>query len=177
MPTPFATPIHVTRPYLPPLEDYCAGLREIWDNAWLTNNGPVLRRYTAALEQAMGTSNLCLFANGTLALQIALQGMRVTGEVITTPFTFVATTHALFWNNLQPVFVDIEPDFYTLDPARVEAAITPRTKAILAVHVFGYPCQLEALADIARRHQLQLIYDAAHCVWRGGSGPIDWVLR
>jgi dTDP-4-amino-4,6-dideoxygalactose transaminase len=110
----------------------------------------------------MGTSNVCLFSNGTLALQIALQGMHVTGEVITTPFTFVATTHALHWNNLEPVFVDVEPDFYTLDPARVEEAITPRTTAILAVHVFGYPCQLEALADIARRHGLLLLYDAAH---------------
>ena len=108
------------------------------------------------------TENIRLFNNGTLALQIALQGMGIGGEVITTPFTFVATTHALFWNKARPVFVDIEPDYYTLDPAKVEAAITPWTTAILAVHVFGYPCKLHALADIARRHNLRVIYDAAH---------------
>jgi dTDP-4-amino-4,6-dideoxygalactose transaminase len=162
MVTPFDKPIPVTRPYLPPLEQFCAELETIWENAWLTNNGPVLKRFAEALEQNMGTPNLSLFANGTLALQIALQALQISGEVITTPFTFVATTHALSWNRLQPVFVDIEPDSYTLDPARVEAAITPRTQAILAVHVFGYPCQLDALADIASRYQLPLIYDAAH---------------
>jgi dTDP-4-amino-4,6-dideoxygalactose transaminase len=108
------------------------------------------------------TDNICLFNNGTLALQIALQGLQVSGEVITTPFTFVATTHALFWNKIRPVFVDIEPEHYTLDPARVEKAITPWTSAILAVHVYGYPCRLKELADIARRHRLLLLYDAAH---------------
>lgn len=106
--------------------------------------------------------NVCLFNNGTLALQLGLQGMGITGEVITTPFTFVATTHALYWNKIRPVFVDIEPDHYTLDPEKVEAAITPWTSAILAVHVFGYPCRVKELADIARRHNLKLIYDAAH---------------
>jgi dTDP-4-amino-4,6-dideoxygalactose transaminase len=111
---------------------------------------------------AFESNNICLFNNGTLALQIALQGMEVTGEVITTPFTFVATTHALFWNKIRPVFVDIEPDHYTLDPEKVEAAITPWTTAILAVHVYGHPCRHVALADIARRHNLKLIYDAAH---------------
>jgi dTDP-4-amino-4,6-dideoxygalactose transaminase len=108
------------------------------------------------------SDNVCLFNNGTLALQIALQGMDISGEVITTPFTFVATTHALFWNKIRPVFVDIEPDYYTLDPEKVEAAITPWTTAILAVHVYGHPCKLNKLADIARRHNLKLIYDAAH---------------
>ncbi len=108
------------------------------------------------------TDNVCLFNNGTLALQIALQGMGISGEVITTPYTFVATTHALFWNKIRPVFVDIEPDYYTLDPEKVEAAITPWTTAILAVHVYGYPCNLAALSKIARRHDLKLIYDAAH---------------
>jgi dTDP-4-amino-4,6-dideoxygalactose transaminase len=159
---PFEQPIYVTRPFLPPLADYCAGLREIWDNAWLTNNGPVLQRYTRRLEGFFGTPNVCLFNNGTLALQIALQGLKIEGEVITTPFTFVATAHALFWNRITPVFVDIEPDTYTLDPAAVEAAITPRTTAILAVHVFGFPCRHAALAAIAERHGLKLIYDAAH---------------
>jgi len=160
--TPFDEPIYVTRPYLPPIEEFAAGLREIWDNKWLTNNGPVLRRFTGQLSRYFGTDNVCLFNNGTLALQLGLQGMGISGEVITTPFTFVATTHALYWNKLRPVFVDIEPDYYTLDPEKAEAAITPWTSAILAVHVFGYPCKVKELADIARRHNLALIYDAAH---------------
>ena len=159
---PFEKPIFVTRPFLPPLAEFCKGLEEIWQNAWLTNNGPVLQRYTRELCHFFESENVCLFNNGTLALQIGLQGMGIGGEVITTPFTFVATTHALFWNKIRPVFVDIEPDYYTLDPEKVEAAITPWTTAILAVHVFGHPCKLHALADVARRHNLRLIYDAAH---------------
>lgn len=159
---PFKNPIYVTRPFLPPIEEYCAGLQEIWDNQWLTNNGPVLKRFTGQLSRYLGIDNVCLFNNGTLALQLGLQGMGITGEVITTPFTFVATTHALYWNKIRPVFVDIEPDHYTLDPEKVEAAITQRTSAILAVHVFGYPCKLKELADIARRHNLKLVYDSAH---------------
>lgn len=158
----FDKPIYVTRPFLPPIEEYFEGLKEIWDNQWLTNKGPVLKRYEQVLAEYFGTRNICLFNNGTLALQIGLQGMGISGEVITTPFTFVATTHALYWNKIRPVFVDIEPEYYTIDPAAVEAAITPWTAAILAVHVYGYPCQLDALADIARRHNLRLIYDAAH---------------
>lgn len=159
---PFANPIHVTRPFLPPLADFTAGLAEIWQNGWLTNHGPVLRRFEARLANHLGTDHLAVFANGTLALQIGLRGLGIQGEVITTPFTFAATTHALIWNGNQPVFADIEPATFTLDPAAVEAAITPRTEAILAVHVYGYPCRLAELADIARRHHLQLIYDAAH---------------
>ena len=162
MPKPFENPINVTRPFLPPLANFTAGLEEIWANAWLTNNGPVIKRYQKKLSDYFGTDNLCLFNNGTLALQIALQGLRLSGEVITTPFTFVATTHALYWNKIRPVFVDIEPEHYTLDPAKVEAAITPWTTAILAVHVYGYPCRLRELADIAWRHKLLLLYDAAH---------------
>ncbi len=158
----FAKPIYVTRPFLPPLEEFVRGLEEIWEDAWLTNNGPVLHRFHRALSGYLESDNLCLFNNGTLALQIALQGMGISGEVITTPFTFVASTHVLFWNKIRPVFVDIEPDYYTLDPERVEAAITPWTTAILAVHVYGHPCRLEALEDIARRHNVKLIYDAAH---------------
>lgn len=159
---PFEKPIYVTRPFLPPLEEYSKGLEEIWENKWLTNNGPILKRFTQNLCNFFETDNLTIFNNGTLALQIALQGMGISGEVITTPFTFVATTHALFWNKIRPVFVDIEPDYYTLDPDKVEAAITPWTTAILAVHVYGYPCKVNALADIARRHNIKLIYDAAH---------------
>ena len=159
---PFEKPIYVTRPFLPPLEEYARGLEEIWENKWLTNNGPILKRFTQELRNFFESDNLSIFNNGTLALQIALQGMGISGEVITTPFTFVATTHALFWNKIRPVFVDIEPDYYTIDPDKVEAAITPWTTAILAVHVYGYPCKVNALADVARRHNLKLIYDAAH---------------
>ena len=159
---PFDRPIYVTRPALPSLAEFQEGLAEIWDRAWLTNNGPLVEQLAQQLGQYCRTKNLCLFANGTLALQIALQGMGVSGDVITTPFTFVATTHALFWNKIRPVFVDIEPEYYTLDPERVEEAITPWTSAILAVHVYGNPCRLQELERIARKHNLKLLYDAAH---------------
>lgn len=159
---PFKNPIYVTKPFLPALDEFKSSLTEIWDNKWLTNNGPVVQRFTRELCTYFGFDNICLFTNGTLALQIGLQGMALTGEVITTPFTFVATTHALYWNNLTPVFIDIEPDFYTLDPEKVEAAISPETSAILAVHVYGHPCRLDALTEIAKQHNLKLIYDAAH---------------
>jgi dTDP-4-amino-4,6-dideoxygalactose transaminase len=159
---PFDKPVFVTRPFLPSLDEFTEGVKEIWDNQWLTNNGPIVQRFTRELSNYYETENVCLFNNGTLALQIGLQGMGISGEVITTPFTFVATSHALYWNKIRPVFVDIEPDYYTLDPAAVEAAITPWTSAILAVHVYGFPCNLNLLADIARRHKLALIYDAAH---------------
>ncbi len=170
---PFEKPIYVTRPFLPPLEEFCQGLEEIWGSRWLTNNGPILQRFTQELCNFFETDNICLFNNGTLALQISLQGMGISGEVITTPYTFVATTHALFWNKIRPVFVDIEPNYYTIDPEKVEAAITPWTTAILAVHVYGHPCRLNALADIARRHNLRLIYDAAHAFGiKVGNKPI-----
>jgi dTDP-4-amino-4,6-dideoxygalactose transaminase len=159
---PFKEPIFVTKPFLPPFEEFATGLKEIWETRWLTNDGPILQRFTQELASFFESNNVCLFNNGTLALQIALQGMGISGEVITTPFTFVATTHALFWNKIKPIFVDIEPKYYTIDPEKVEAAITPWTTAILAVHVYGHPCKLEALMDIARRHNLKLIYDAAH---------------
>ncbi|MBI1178208.1 aminotransferase class I/II-fold pyridoxal phosphate-dependent enzyme [bacterium] len=158
----FPQPIYVTRPFLPPIADYTKGLERVWASAHLTNHGPVLRQFEAALREYLRTENVALFANGTLALQIALRALDIKGDVITTPFTFAATTHALVWNGNRPVFADIEPDFYTLDPAAVEAAITPQTEAILAVHVFGFPCRLDELAAIAGRYKLRLIYDAAH---------------
>ena len=123
MPERFKKPIYVTRPFLPPLAEFTNGLQAIWNNEWLTNNGPVLQHFQKELCHYFNTDNLCLFNNGTLALQIALQGMQLSGEVITTPFTFVATTHALYWNKIRPVFVDIEPEHYTLDPARVETPV------------------------------------------------------
>lgn len=174
MQKPFKKPVHVTQPFLPPLADFCSGLQEIWDNKWLTNYGPILKRFEQKLADIHQTQNVCVFNNGTLALQIALQGMNIAGEVITTPFTFVATTHALFWNNIRPVFCDIEPDYYTLDPAKIEASITPWTSAILAVHVYGHPCQLDELQRIADKHNLKLIYDAAHAFGTSVNGlPIS----
>ena len=160
--SPFVTPITSARPSLPPLEEFCEGLEGIWDRGWLTNDGPLVQQFRKLLLRFCRVENASLFTNGTLALQIALQGLGISGDVITTPYTFVATTHALFWNKIRPVFVDIEPTYYSLDPARVEAAITPWTTAILAVHVYGHPCQLEALERIARKHGLKLLYDAAH---------------
>src|ERR1035437_10817467 len=159
---PFDKPITAARPALPSLEEFQRGLEGIWDRAWLTNNGLLVGQFRDSLIEFCGTKNLSLFVNGTLALQIALQGMGITGDVITTPYTFVATAHALFWNKIRPVFVDIEPEYYSLDPAQVEAAITPWTSAILAVHVYGQPCRLKELEQIARKHGLKLLYDAAH---------------
>jgi len=159
---PFDHPITAARPTLPSLEEFRRGLEGIWDRAWLTNNGPLVEEFRRNLAEFCGTKNLSLFVNGTLALQIALQGMGITGDVITTPYTFVATTHALFWNKIRPVFVDIEPEYYSLDPAQVEAAITPWTSAILAAHVYGQPCRLKELEEIARKHGVKLLYDAAH---------------
>jgi dTDP-4-amino-4,6-dideoxygalactose transaminase len=159
---PFDKPITAARPALPSLEEFQRGLEGIWDRAWLTNNGPLVEQFRDKLVEFCGTKNLSLFVNGTLALQIALQGMGITGDVITAPYTFVATTHALFWNKIRPVFVDIEPEYYSLDPAQVEAAITPWTSAILAVHIYGQPCRLKELEQIARKHGLKLLYDAAH---------------
>ena len=158
----FESPIYVTRPALPPLADFTAGLREIWDGRWLTNRGPVLARLEQRLKHAMQSANLNLFTNGAIALTAALQGMGLTGEVVTTPFTFVASTNAIVQCGLTPVFADIEPHHLTIDPDQVEALITPRTSAILAVHVFGLPCRLDQLSRIAARHGLALIYDAAH---------------
>ena len=127
----FEEPVYVTRPFMPPLTEFCQGLEEIWKNKWLTNNGPVLQRYTKKMKDFLDVENTVMFNNGTLALQIGLQGLGISGEVITTPFTFVATTHALHWNKIRPVFCDIEPDYYTLDPEKVEAAITPTFFALL----------------------------------------------
>ncbi|HON18885.1 MAG TPA: DegT/DnrJ/EryC1/StrS family aminotransferase [Salinivirgaceae bacterium] len=155
-------PIYVTQPFLPPLEEFIPYLQTIWENRILTNNGPFHQQLEEALAKYLGVPYISLFSNGTLALVTALQALRITGEVITTPFSFVATTHSLWWNNIKPVFVDIEPERFTLDPEKIEAAITPKTTAILPVHVYGYPCHVEAIEEIARRRGLKVIYDAAH---------------
>ena len=160
--TPFDPPIYVARPSLPPLADFVRELAGIWDNRILTNRGPLFRRFERRLAEAFATDNVNLFNNGMMALQLGLQVLDLSGEVITTPFTFAASVNAIVNAGLSPVFADIEPDYFSLDPERVEALITPRTAAILAVHVYGFPCRLAALASVAERHGLPLIYDAAH---------------
>lgn len=155
-------PVYVTQPALPPLEEFTELLKRIWDNKILTNNGPFHQQFEQALADYLGVKYISLFTNGTLALITALQALHITGEVITTPFSFVATTHSLWWNNIKPVFADIEQDYYNLDPEKVEAAITPQTTAIMPVHVYGNPCNLEAFQQIADTYGLKLIYDAAH---------------
>ncbi|MDX9694245.1 MAG: DegT/DnrJ/EryC1/StrS family aminotransferase [Bacteroidales bacterium] len=155
-------PIYVTQPALPPLEEFTELLKQIWDNKILTNNGPFHKQFEKELAEYLGVKYISLFTNGTLALMTALQALCITGEVITTPFSFVATTHSLWWNNIKPVFADIEPNTFNLDPAKVEAAITPQTTAIMPVHVYGNPCNLEAFQKIADTYGLKLIYDAAH---------------
>lgn len=155
-------PIYVTQPHLPPLEEFIPYLQEIWVNKILTNGGPFHQQLEEALCQYLGVKHLALFTNGTLGLVTALQAMRVTGEVITTPYSFVATAHSLLWNGIKPVFVDICPDTLNLDPARIEAAITPQTTAIMPVHCYGHPCDVDAIQKIADNYNLKVIYDAAH---------------
>jgi len=155
-------PITVTQPCLPPLEEFIPYLKQIWDNKWLTNNGILHQQLEKELAEYLGVKYISLFSNGTLALITALQALNIQGEVITTPFSFVATTHSLWWNNVNPVFVDIEPEYLNLDPAKIEAAITDKTSAIMPVHVYGNPCNIDEIQNIADRHGLKVIYDAAH---------------
>lgn len=154
--------ILVTQPVLPPLEEFIPLLEDIWESKWLTNNGKYHQALEEALADYLGVKYISLFSNGTLALITALQVLRITGEVITTPYSFVATTHALHWNGITPVFCDVEPDYYNLDPEKIEAAITPHTTAILPVHVYGNPCKMARIQEIADTYGLKVIYDAAH---------------
>jgi dTDP-4-amino-4,6-dideoxygalactose transaminase len=155
-------PIYVTQPNLPPLEEFTAYLQQIWDSKVLTNGGPFHQELESALCDYLGVKHLALFTNGTIALVTALQALRISGEVITTPYSFVATAHSLLWNGIKPVFVDIDPDTLNLDPEKIEAAITPHTTAIMPVHVYGHPCDVDAIQKIADRYNLKVIYDAAH---------------
>jgi dTDP-4-amino-4,6-dideoxygalactose transaminase len=155
-------PIYVTQPDLPPLEELAPYLKAIWDNKILTNGGPFHQQLEQALCDYLGVKHLSLFANGTLALLTALQTLNIAGEVITTPYSFVATAHSLLWNGITPIFVDIDHDTLNLDPRKIEAAITPATSAILPVHVYGYPCNVDAIKKIADSYKLKIIYDAAH---------------
>ncbi|MGV8991755.1 MAG: DegT/DnrJ/EryC1/StrS family aminotransferase [Thiobacillus sp.] len=155
-------PIFVTQPYLPPLDEFIPYLEKIWESKWLTNNGPFHQQLEQALSEYLGVKHIALFTNGTIALITALQSLRITGEVITTPYSFVATSHSLLWNGIKPVFVDIDRNTFNLDPAKIEAAITPQTTAILPVHCYGRPCDVEAIEKIADNYNLKVIYDAAH---------------
>ena len=169
-------PIYVTEPSLPPLAEFIPYLEKIWDSHWLTNNGQFNKQFETALAEYLGVKYVSYFTNGMTALQTGLHALKLSGEVITTPFTFVATTHAIHMHGCTPVFCDIEPNTYTLDPAKVEALITPRTSAILPVHVYGNPCQHEQLQQIAAKHGLKLFYDAAHVfgVKKDGISICNW---
>ncbi len=155
-------PILVTQPELPKLDDFIPMLEDIWESKWLTNNGKYHQELEKTLADYLGVPFVSLFSNGTLALITALQCLRITGEVITTPYSFVATTHALNWNGIKPVFCDIEPDYLNIDADKIEALITPKTTAIMPVHVYGNPCNLKKIEEIADNYGLKVIYDAAH---------------
>lgn len=154
--------ITVTSPLLPDLNEFHSMLREIWDAKWITNNGRFHQQLEKELAAYLKVPYISLFTNGTLPLITALQALRITGEVITTPYSFVATTHSLWWNGIKPVFVDIDPETCNIDPTKIEAAITPRTTAIMPVHCYGRPCDTRAIKEIADKYGLRVIYDAAH---------------
>jgi dTDP-4-amino-4,6-dideoxygalactose transaminase len=163
-------PIYVTQPHLPPFEEFIPYLRQIWDTKILTNGGPMHQQLEEALCDYLGVKHIALFNNGTLALLTALQALRIAGEVITTPYSFVATAHSLLWNGIKPVFADIDPHTLNLDPAKIEAAITPQTTAIMPVHCYGHPCDVHAIQKIADNYNLRVIYDAAHAFGVEDSG-------
>ena len=155
-------PVYVTQPFLPPLDEFVPYLKNIWESKWLTNMGKYHQQFERALADYLEVKYVSLFTNGTLALVTALQSLRITGEVITTPYSFVATTHALHWNGRKPVFVDIEPEHCNINPDKIESAITPKTSAILPVHVYGNPCNVNKIGEIADIYGLRVIYDACH---------------
>lgn len=168
-------PIYVTQPFLPPLEEFLPYLEKIWDNKILTNGGPFHQQLESALCDYLGVEHIALFTNGTIALVTALQALRITGEVITTPYSFVATAHSLLWNGIRPVFVDVDRKTLNIDPAMIEAAITPQTTAIMPVHCYGQPCDVDAIQKIADNYNLRVIYDAAHAfgVQRDGVSVLN----
>ena len=166
------SPVYVNQPYLPPLAEFIPYLEKIWSNRILSNGGPFHQQFEKALCEYLGVEHIAVFSNGTLALITALQALRITGEVITTPYSFVATAHSLLWNGIKPVFVDIDQNSLNLDPAKIEAAITPQTTAILPVHCYGHSCDVEAIQKIADNYNLKVIFDAAHAFGvqdQGGS--------
>ena len=154
--------INVTKTYLPPFEEYTAILKRAWDKAWITNNGELVQELESKLKEYLDVQHLWYTCNGTVVLQMALKALNITKEVITTPFSYVATTNAILWEGCKPVFVDINPKTFCIDASKIEAAITKDTQAILATHVYGLPCDVEAIAEIAKKHGLKVIYDGAH---------------
>lgn len=164
------TPLFVTQPYLPPLEEFIPYLQKIWESHTLTNGGPMHQQFERALSEYLGVEHISLFSNGTQALVTALQVLRISGDVITTPYSFVATAHSLVWNGITPIFADVKSDGYNLDPYRIEAAITPQTTAIMPVHCYGHPCDVEGIQRIADKYNLRVIYDAAHAFGVKDSG-------
>ena len=158
----FNEPILVTRPLLPPIEEYEKKVKEIWENNWITNNGPLEREFQEKLKEFLSVDNIELFVNGHNALEMAIKSLDLTGEVITTPFTFASTTQAIINNGLTPVFADVDPENYNLNPDNIEDLITDETSAIIPVHVFGNPCDIDKIEKIAKKHDLKVIYDAAH---------------
>ena len=167
--------ITVTSPLLPPLGEFYPMLQEIWQSGYITNNGQFHQRLEKALADYLGVEYISIFTNGTLPLITALQALRISGEVITTPYSFVATTHSIWWNGARPVFADVDPRTGNLDPERIEAAITPKTTAIMPVHVYGNPCDTQAIQEIADKYGLRVIYDAAHAfgVRVGGESVLN----
>jgi dTDP-4-amino-4,6-dideoxygalactose transaminase len=155
--------INVTKTFLPAQEAYQAILKSAWDTGWMTNRGILVLELEDQLKNYLGIANVIAMTNGTLPLQIAIKALELEGDIITTPFSYVATTSSIVWEGCRPVFVDIHPEYLTLDETKIEAAITPNTSAILATHVFGNPCAVEAIEAIAKKHALKVIYDAAHC--------------
>ncbi len=169
-------PILISSPILPDLDEFVESLKVIWERKWLTNNGEFHQEFEKKLAAYLGVEYVSLFSNGTLALISALQALRITGEVITTPYSFVATTHALYWNSIKPVFVDIDPVYGNIDPLKIEAAITPKTTAIMPVHVYGNPADVEKIDEIAETYGLKVIYDAAHAfdVKKNGNSILNF---
>jgi dTDP-4-amino-4,6-dideoxygalactose transaminase len=164
--------INVTKTYLPPFEEYTAILKRAWDKAWITNNGELVQELEVKLKAYLDVQHLLFTTNGTIVLQMALKALDITKEVITTPFSYVATTNAILWEGCKPVFVDIDPETFCIDATKIEAAITKDTQAILATHVYGIPCDVEAIQAIAKKHDLKVIYDGAHAfgvVFKGRS--------
>ncbi|MEJ7737936.1 MAG: DegT/DnrJ/EryC1/StrS family aminotransferase [Chitinophagaceae bacterium] len=154
--------INVTRPFLPPINEYMEMVQGIWDRNWLTNNGPLVNELELMLKEYLGLDHILYMNNGTIAIQIAIRALDLKGEIITTPFSYVATTSTIIWEGCTPVFADIDPDTLNIDPGTIESAITEKTTAILATHVYGNPCDIDAIGAIAKKHQLKVIYDAAH---------------
>jgi dTDP-4-amino-4,6-dideoxygalactose transaminase len=168
--------INVTKTFFPPIEEYQRQLERIWKNQWLTNRGELLLELEEKVKKYLSVSNVIIMTNGTIPIQIALKILGNKGEIITTPFSYVATTSSIVWEHCKPVFVDIHPKYLTIDETKIEAAITPKTTAILATHVFGNPCHVEAIEKIAQKHNIKVIYDAAHCfgVTHNGKSIFDY---